>query len=145
MVTHKPIVKIKYLDHIVFNVSDMDSVLDFYINILGLIPERLELFRLGEAPFPSVRVNDTTIIDFFPIGQADSRSTELKQSLPSTKDINHLCFTVSEIDMSHLMMSLKAKNITVVEGPVQRFGAQGNATSIYIQDPEGRIIELRCY
>ena len=40
------------MDHIVLNVHDMDTVLDFYINVLGLQGERLEAFRDGKVPFP---------------------------------------------------------------------------------------------
>ena len=32
-----------------------------------------------------------------------------------------------------------------VEGPVPRWGARGNATSIYFHDPEGNEIEARYY
>ncbi|WP_431943187.1 hypothetical protein [Micromonospora marina] len=34
---------------------------------------------------------------------------------------------------------------TVLTGPVPRFGARGTATSIYVSDPDGNTIELRCY
>jgi len=62
-----PLVQVKYLDHIVLNVYDMDKVLDFYVNTLGLKPVRLSEYQQGKAPFPSVRVNEQTIIDLFPI------------------------------------------------------------------------------
>jgi catechol 2,3-dioxygenase-like lactoylglutathione lyase family enzyme len=42
------------MDHIVLNVENMDTVLDFYVNVLGLEPERLEEFRQGKVGFPSV-------------------------------------------------------------------------------------------
>ena len=51
------------LDHIALNVRDVDSMLRF---VLGLKPERLNLYQEQKAPFPSVRVNADTIIDLFP-------------------------------------------------------------------------------
>jgi hypothetical protein len=33
----------------------------------------------------------------------------------------------------------------VVQEPVSRWGARGQATSIYIQDPDANEIEIRCY
>ncbi|MGD9998656.1 MAG: VOC family virulence protein, partial [Ilumatobacteraceae bacterium] len=33
----------------------------------------------------------------------------------------------------------------VLEGPVPRFGARGNGTSLYIRDPDGTVVELRHY
>ncbi|GHH56278.1 catechol 2,3-dioxygenase-like lactoylglutathione lyase family enzyme [Streptomyces candidus] len=34
---------------------------------------------------------------------------------------------------------------TVLEGPVPRFDARGDAQSIYVQDPDGNTVELRWY
>ena len=34
---------------------------------------------------------------------------------------------------------------TVVDGPDQRFGARGMATSVYVTDPDGTVVELRAY
>jgi catechol 2,3-dioxygenase-like lactoylglutathione lyase family enzyme len=35
--------------------------------------------------------------------------------------------------------------VEIVEGPVQRTGALGPTTSIYIRDPDGNLIELSRY
>ncbi|MDT0428213.1 VOC family protein [Streptomyces salyersiae] len=34
---------------------------------------------------------------------------------------------------------------TVLEGPADRFGARGEARSVYVQDPDGNTVELRCH
>lgn len=54
------------MDHFVLNVKNMDVMLAFYKDILGLHPERVEEFRAGKIPFPSMRINSDTIIDLFP-------------------------------------------------------------------------------
>ena len=55
------------MDHIVLNVEDMNTILDFYTNVLGLEPERLDEFRQGKVGFPSVRINaDTVIVPHWP-------------------------------------------------------------------------------
>ncbi|WP_371794878.1 hypothetical protein [Streptomyces sp. NBC_01718] len=41
--------------------------------------------------------------------------------------------------------SIKSGTSTVLEGPVQRFGARGTATSVYIQDLDTNTLELRWY
>ena len=109
--------RITAMDHIVLNVRDMDRVLDFYQKVLGLPAERLAEFRRGEVPFPSVRVSADTVIDLFPVDGTD----------------------VS------VMAHLKAHGVEIEEGPVTRWGAHGNGTSIYFCDPESRRIEVRCY
>jgi hypothetical protein len=40
---------------------------------------------------------------------------------------------------------LKACDVPIRTGPVSRWGARGRATSIYILDPDGNEIEIRCY
>jgi len=60
------LVKIREMDHIVLRVRDVEKSLHFYTEILGLKPERVEQFKAGAVRFPSVRLNDDTIIDLFP-------------------------------------------------------------------------------
>ena len=68
--------RITAMDHIVLNVEDMDTILDFYTNVLGLEPERLEEFRQGKVGFPSVRISADTVIDLFPVKEpAPARAT----------------------------------------------------------------------
>ena len=126
------------MDHIVLNVRDMDSVLDFYQHVLGLPAERLVEFRRGEVPFPSVRISADTVIDLFPVADSDDAA-------PERSDLNHFCLVLSADDMPRLMAHLAAHGVAIEEGPVTRWGAHGNGTSIYFSDPEDRRIEVRCY
>ena len=63
-------IKITEMDHIVLNVSDIERSLTFYTEVLGLKGERVEEFKSGKVGFPSVRINDGTIIDLFPTKSA---------------------------------------------------------------------------
>ena len=126
------------MDHIVLNVRDMDKVLDFYRNVLGLAAERLAEFRRGQVPFPSVRISADTVIDLFPVAESDAVT-------PARSDLNHFCLVLGEDDMPRLMAHLEAHGVAIEEGPVTRWGAHGNGTSIYFSDPEARRIEVRCY
>ncbi len=128
------------MDHIVLNVHDMETVLDFYINVLGLKGERLEAFREGKVPFPSVRISADTLIDLFPVetplpGPGDAQPAHL----------NHFCLVVAKADMPKIMAQLQTVGVEIEEGPVTRWGAHGNGMSIYFLDPEGRRIEIRYY
>ena len=55
--------RISALDHIVLNVQDVERSLEFYNGCLGLAAERVDGWRSGELPFPSVRINEATLID----------------------------------------------------------------------------------
>ena len=59
------LVKITEMDHIVLRNKDVETSLRFYVEVLGLKPERVEQWLAGEVRFPSARLNDDTIIDFF--------------------------------------------------------------------------------
>lgn len=131
---------IREMDHIVINVKDMDTVLDFYTQILGLEAERLAEFRQGKVPFPSVRVNHDTVIDFFP-ASAEAAAGE-KMALAS---LNHFCLVVDKADMPQVIQHLQQHGVTIEQGPVPRWGAHGTGMSIYFYDPEQRQIEIRYY
>jgi len=116
-------------DHLVINVSDPERALRFYCDELGLTPVRVDEWRRREAPFPSVRVNDSTIIDLV--------------QLPRTgENADHFCLVVEPTDFDELARNGR---FNVVDGPDRRFGARGVGTSLYIRDPDGNVIELRYY
>ena len=54
------------LDHIVLNVRDLHSAIELYSRILQFEVERLDQFKAGAVAFPSVRINNETVIDLFP-------------------------------------------------------------------------------
>lgn len=128
------------MDHIVLNVRDMDTMLDFYTNVLGLKGERIEAFRQGQVPFPSVRISADTLIDLFPVRSASEAAVA-----PQAENLNHFCMVIEPTDMHQVIAHLKAHGVAVDEGPVSRWGAHGNGTSIYFNDPEKNRIEIRYY
>ena len=134
-------IKIIGLDHIVLNVGDIERSLAFYTEVLGLKGERIDEFRAGKVNFPSVRINDATIIDLFPRqdGAAQLASEKVNANL------NHFCLVVGAEDFSGIVDYLSENHVTVREGPVSRWGAQGRATSVYFLDPDGNEVEIRCY
>ncbi|MFD5897495.1 MULTISPECIES: VOC family protein [unclassified Streptomyces] len=124
--------RVKDFDHLVLNVRDVERALDFYCGPLGLAPVRVDEWRAGKVPFPSVRVGRTTIIDLFARPPGDSGES----------NVDHICLVVEPLDWREVM---DAGTFTVLEGPVERFGARGDAQSIYVRDPDGNTVELRWY
>jgi catechol 2,3-dioxygenase-like lactoylglutathione lyase family enzyme len=122
-------IKVDGLDHVVLNVADVERSLAWYMGELGLPGERVDDWRANEAPFPSVRVDATTVIDLV----AAERSGE---------NVNHVCLVIEPTDLDALVASGRFQ---VLQGPVPRWGAQGMAQSVYVRDPDGNMIELRHY
>jgi catechol 2,3-dioxygenase-like lactoylglutathione lyase family enzyme len=112
-------------------VGDVERSLSWYGGVLGLAGERVEEWRRGEAPFPSVRVDGGTIIDLIP-GRVSAGGGNM----------DHFCLVVAPTD---LVAWAEGAGQEIVDGPGARFGARGVATSIYIKDPDGNTVELRHY
>jgi len=129
------------MDHIVLNVEDDEKMITFYSKVLMLASERLEEYRAGNVPFPSIRLNSDTIIDLFPkkMWQKSTRTGQGRENL------NHFCISMSKETWEDLLERIKVNNISIEEGPVSRWGAHGSGTSIYFRDPEGNLIEARYY
>jgi catechol 2,3-dioxygenase-like lactoylglutathione lyase family enzyme len=129
------------MDHIVLNVEDDEKMIDFYSQVLMFPTERLDEYRAGKVPFPSVRLNADTIIDLFPkkMWQNSARSGEGRENL------NHFCIALSKETWQKLLERLKADAVPIEEGPVPRWGAHGTGTSVYFRDPESNLIEARYY
>ncbi|MFI6942926.1 VOC family protein [Streptomyces sp. NPDC050418] len=121
--------RVKAFDHLVLNVADVERSLAFYTGPLGLEPVRVEEWRAGKVPFPSVRITESTIIDLFDKPRGES-------------NIDHICLTVEPLDWQQVIDSGVFK---VLDGPVPRFGARGSAQSVYVEDPDGNTVELRWY
>jgi catechol 2,3-dioxygenase-like lactoylglutathione lyase family enzyme len=117
------------LDHLVLVVADVERALDWYGRHAGLAAERVEEWRRGELPFPSLRIDDATVIDVIP-GLDD----------PAPRGhLDHICLVV---DGPHL--DTLAADLEVVDEGI-RSGARGDGRSIYVRDPDGLLVEFRTY
>ena len=117
------------LDHVVLNVADVERSYAWYCELLGLEGIRMEEWRRGEVLFPSVRVDEGTIID-------------LLQTDRTGQNVDHVCLVVEPVDLEAVKGSGRFE---VVDGPARRFGARGDGTSLYVLDPDGNTVELRHY
>lgn len=126
-----PVVRVVGFDHLVLRVADVERSLAFYLGTLGLTPVRVDEWRAGTVLFPSARIDATTIVDFLPAGEE-----------PVGRNVDHVCLVVEPTDLAALVDS---DVLDVVGGPADLFGAQGQATGIYVRDPDGNVVELRHY
>lgn len=122
--------RVQGMDHIVLTCDDVERSLAWYVECLGLPGERVDEWRRGEVFFPSVRVDPGTVIDLFP-GPIE------------TGRLDHFCLVVDP--GTDLQALVDSGRFDVIDGPVSRWGARGQGTSIYVRDPDGTTIELRHY
>ena len=52
---------------------------------------------------------------------------------------------VTDSPLPEVIDRLTSAGIAIVEGPVQKSGAQGPITSVYFNDPDGNLIEISRY
>ncbi len=125
-------IRVRAMDHIVLRVSDVERSLRWYTEQLGLAPVRVDEWRDGDCPFPSVRVSAETIIDLI----AGDVAME-------TRNLDHFCMVVSAEDLAEVRSS---GEFAIVRDPdFELYGARGYADGLYIADPDGNEIELRAY
>ena len=123
------------LDHVVLTCADIEASLEFYCGQLGLAPDRVDEWRRGDVFFPSARIDATTLIDLFPAPPgADAPNGSGLQNM------HHFCVVVEAADLdavaAHFPGAQRADGL---------YGAQGIASSVYVQDPDGNTVELRSY
>ena len=121
------------IDHLILNVNEVKASAEFYVDVLGFKHE-------GEdGPFTVIRVNDSFTLQLAPWG---------------TKGDDHLAFALSREDFDKVFDTLKEKGIPYGDsfhnvgsntGPGSESGAKGFAPTIYMNDPNNHLIEIRTY
>lgn len=124
--------KIKQIDHLVLTVKNIEASCTFYTAILGM-----EEVSFGQGRKAVVCGNQK--INFHQLGQ----EVEPK-ALHPTPGSSDLCL-ITEDPLSDVIAHIQDKGIKIIEGPVERIGALGSMTSIYIRDPDRNLIEISTY
>jgi glyoxylase I family protein len=133
--TERPF-EISQIDHVVIRVRDIQSMLRFYLDVVGCTVER-EIESIG---LYQLRAGASLIdlVDAF--GELGVKGGEPPQGKGGNMD--HLCVRVSPWDASSIQAYLT--HVGAEPGNVeQRNGAEGVGPSIYFNDPEGNTIELK--
>lgn len=117
-------------DHVVLLVSDIERSLAWYRDRLGIPSEREAEWRAGDVGFPSLRLDESTVIDLF-VGER------------SGQNVDHISMRVA--DHVDLHAVAESGEFDVVTGPNWIWGAQGHGWGLYVRDPDGNTIELKHY
>jgi glyoxylase I family protein len=128
--------KIKHIDHLVLRVVDVHAMMQFYMDVLGCelekIQEDIGLYQLRAG---------TSLIDLVTV---DGKLGLLGGAAPGVKarNLDHLCLRVEPFDGDAILGYLQGKGHDA--GQIKsRYGAEGEGPSIYVNDPEGNVVELK--
>ena len=120
------------IDHVVLTTVDIDKCVEFYVKVLGMT---LKTFGEGRNAlmFGEHKINlHVAGSEFKP---------HASQPIPGSQDWCFICTTPVE-DWVETFIEAGVK---VIEGPVERTGALGPITSVYVNDPDGNLIEIGNY
>jgi catechol 2,3-dioxygenase-like lactoylglutathione lyase family enzyme len=124
--------KLNKIDHLVLTVRDIKVSCDFYVRILGM-----EEVSFGQGR-KAVVFGDQKI-NFHQLG--NKYEPRAAQPTPGSGD---LCF-ITGLTLSEVMAHLHTCGVEIIDGPVERTGATGPITSVYIRDPDHNLIEIATY
>lgn len=129
-------IEVKAIDHVVLRTSNIDAMIKFYSGVLNCPLER-ELEELGLVQLRA----GSALIDLVPV---DSELGRMGGKAPKQdgRNMDHLCLQINAIAEQDLLHYLKANGIEI-ENFVERYGAEGYGRTLYINDPEGNVIELK--
>lgn len=130
-----PLFSIGGIDHIVLRVRDVARALEFYRDTLGCTVER-EQRALGLTQLRAGRSLIDLVTADGPLGRREARGA------PAGPNVEHFCLTIVPFDEGALRSHLAAHGIEAGEG-AERYGAEGEGRSIYIEDPDGNRVELK--
>ena len=127
-------IRVLGIDHVVLRVRDIERALAFYRDVLGCREERrvddLVQLRAGRALIDLVDVAS-------PLGRQGG-ATPGKEG----RNVDHIALRIAVFDEARLSDHLTAHG--VAPGEVERrYGAEGDGPSMYIEDPDGNVIELK--
>lgn len=128
--------EIKRIDHIVLRARDVPVMLAFYRDVLGCALEKVQ----EEYALWQLRAGDG-LIDIVDVKGKIGRKGGAAPGKEG-RNLDHFCLRIEPWDEDALTAHLRKHGIEP-EKAERRYGAEGYGMSIYIEDPEGNVVELR--
>jgi len=124
--------KICRIDHIVLTVKDLRATIRFYESVMGMQSETFGAGRVA-LKFGNQKIN---LHEF-----GNEFEPKANTPMPGSQD---LCF-ISDLSISAAMEHVRSLGVEILEGPVERTGAEGKIVSFYFRDPDLNLIEVSVY
>ena len=121
------------LDHLIMKVNDIEASVRFYTGILGFSSEGTQ------GPFTIIRVGPDCQLQLAPWG---------------TPGMEHYAFSVSPDEFTAIFERIKEAGVPygpsfhavgTNTGPGEESGARGLAPTLYFNDPNQHLLEIRTY
>ena len=135
MTASRPI-RILDIDHVVLRVRDMSLMRRFYCEVLGCGVQE----ELPELDMVQLRAG-RALIDLVDVAGTLGRQGGAAPGKEG-RNMDHFCVRVEPFDADAIAAHLRAHGVEPGE-VVQRSGAEGTGPSIYLDDPEGNMVELK--
>jgi catechol 2,3-dioxygenase-like lactoylglutathione lyase family enzyme len=121
------------IDHIILKVNDLEASVAFYTGVLGFSEEG------QDGPFTVLKAGPDLQLQLAPWG---------------TPGFEHYAFAVSKIEFEAIFARIKAAKLAYGPtfdavgqntGPGEESGARGLAPTLYFNDPNKHLLEIRTY
>jgi catechol 2,3-dioxygenase-like lactoylglutathione lyase family enzyme len=121
------------LDHMILKVNDLEASVAFYTGVLGFSAAGMD------GPFTVISAGPDFQIQIAPWG---------------TSGFEHYAFAVSKSEFDQIFSRIKAAGIAygptfdsvdTNTGPGEESGARGTAPTLYFNDPNKHLLEIRTY
>jgi len=124
------------LDHVVLRITDLERSLAFYCEVLGCTLAR----RRDELGLYHLQAG-RSMIDLLPVdGELGRRGGPAPAA--TGRNMDHLCLRVEPFDVEAIRAHLARHGIDPGE-VAERFGAEGTGPSLYLNDPDGNVVEIK--
>lgn len=127
---------VKGIDHLVLRVRDLEAMVRFYCEVLGLTVER----RADQIGLVQLRAG-AQLVDLVDAGGMLGSQGGAAPGAEG-RNLDHFCLNIEGFDLAAVTAHLKAHGVAVGESG-RRYGAGGFGVSLYLTDPEGNGLELR--
>jgi catechol 2,3-dioxygenase-like lactoylglutathione lyase family enzyme len=129
-------IRVRDIDHVVLRVKDVERMIAFYAGVLGCAVQ----WRRDDLGLVHLQAG-RAMIDLVPV---DGKLGRQGGAAPGKegRNMDHVCLRVEPFDQAAIVAHLEAHGVRI--GEIRpRFGAEGEGVSIYLQDPEDNLVELK--
>lgn len=130
--------KVVAIDHLVLRTNNLEPMLQFYMDVLGCTLEREDV----ELGLYQLRAG-TGLIDLITVDGELGREGGAAPT-PEGNNLDHLCLQIEPEEEAAILDFLRRQGLQAGEFK-ERYGAQGFGRSLYLNDPDGNTVEVRCH